>query len=143
MSNKVLSLSGKQALVVSFFPPRSGEIDRFSHFYSTTYKFDERMGNILKGIGGHFHKAILLEELAESIAPDLKKDREELNAKGHTGNKNGARFAAVIETICCELYSSIDCTRQIVAEIYDGFQGVTSKSTNCGAYKRAKEVQTV
>jgi hypothetical protein len=129
MSNQVLSLSGKQALVVVFFPPKWGQVDRFSHFCSTTYKFDERTGNILKGIVGHFHKALLLEELAESIAPDLKKDREELNAKGHTGNKNGARLAAVIETICSELYSSVDCTRQVVAEIYKGFQGVTSKST--------------
>lgn len=130
MSNKVLSLSGsKQALVVSFFPPNWGEVDRFSHFSSTTYKFDERTGNALKGIASHFHKALILEELAESIAPDLKKDREELNAKGHTGNKNGARLSAVIETIFAELYSSVDCTRQVVAEIYKGLQGVTSKST--------------
>jgi hypothetical protein len=88
-----------------------------------------RIGNILKGIGGHFHKALLLEELARSIAPDLQKDREELSTKGHTGNKNGARLAAVVETICCELYSSVDCSRQVVVEIYKGFQGVTSKST--------------
>lgn len=129
MSNKVLSLSGKQAIVVSFYPRKWGEIDRFSHFCSTTHKFDERIGNILKGVGGHFHKAVMLEELALSIAPDLKKDREELNANGFTGNKNGARLAAVIETIFCEFYSCVDCTRQVVAEIYSKFQDVTSKST--------------
>lgn len=129
MSNKVLSLLGTKALVVSFFPQKWGEIDRFSRFCSTTYKFDERVEHILRGIGGHFHKARLLEDLAESLAPSLKKDRDELNAKGHTGNENGARLAAVVETIYCELYSSVDCTRQIVAEIYKGFQGVTSKST--------------
>ncbi len=124
MSNKVLSLSGKQALVVSFYPPSWGEVDRFSHFYSTTYRFDERLTGILRGIPGHFHKAIILEELAQSIAPDLRKDREELSAKGYSGNKNGARLAAVIETIFCELYSSVDCARQIVGEVYHGCQGV-------------------
>ena len=129
MPNQVLSLSGKQACVVTFSPPNWGEVDRFSHFGSTTYRFDERTRNALQGIAGHFHKALILEELAESIAPSLKQDREELNAKGHTGNKNGARLSAVIETVCSELYSSVDCTRQVVAEIYKGFQGVTSKST--------------
>jgi hypothetical protein len=124
MSNKVLSLSGNQARVVSFYPKNWGEVDRFSHFYSTTYKFDERLAGILRGVAGHFHKAIILEELAHSLAPDLKKDREELSAKGHSSNKNGARLAAVVETIFCELYSSVDCARQVVGEIFHGYQGV-------------------
>lgn len=116
-------------MVVSFYPPQWGEIDRFAHFHSTTYSFDERTRNILKGVNGHFHKAILLQELAKSLAPELKKDREELSEKGFTGNKNGARLAAVIETILCEFYSCVDCTRQVVAEIFGKLQGVTSKST--------------
>ncbi len=124
MSNKVLSLSGNQAIVISFYPPKWGEVDRFSHFHSTTYKFDARLGGMLRGVAGHFHKALILEELAQTIAPDLKKDREELSAKGHSGNKNGARLAAIIETIFCELYSSVDCARQVVGAVFHGYQGV-------------------
>ena len=129
MSNKVLSLAGKQAMVVSFYPPKWGEIDRFHYFHSTTYKFNERICDVLRGVGSHFHKALVLQELAESLGPELKKDREELEARGYTGNHNGARLAAVGETIFCEFYSCVDCTRQVVADIYGNFQGVTSKST--------------
>ncbi len=131
MSNKVLSLSGKQGLGVSFYPPKWGEVDRFSHFYSTTYKLGERLAGILRGVAGHFHKAIILEELARSIAPDLRKDREELSAKGYSGNKNGARLATVIETIFSELYSSVDCARQIVGGIYHGYQGIPDSTRKC------------
>lgn len=125
----MLSLSGNQARVVSFSPRHWGEVDRFAHFCSTTYKFDQRLHGILGGVAGHFGKVMVLMKLAQVIEPDLKKDREELNAKGFTSNEHGARLAAIVETIFCELYSSVDCARQIVAEIYSGFQGVTSKST--------------
>ncbi|MGP8201905.1 MAG: hypothetical protein ACLQU4_20635 [Limisphaerales bacterium] len=125
----MLSLSGNLAKVITFAPQTWGEVDRFSHFYSTTYRFDHRIQAALRGIAGHFHKSNLLFDLANSIRPDLKKDREELRIKGTTSNKNGARLAAIVETIYCELYSTVDCTRETVAEIYKTFQGVTSKST--------------
>ncbi len=144
MSSNVLSLSEKQALVVAFYPKNWGEVDRFTHFHSTTYNFDERLTGILRGIAGHFHKAIILEELAHSIAPDLKEDTEELSSKGYSGNKNGARLAAVIETIFCELYSSVDCARQIVGKVYHGYQGVPDSTRrffqNAAADKLDKKI---
>jgi hypothetical protein len=52
------------------------------------------------------------------MTASLAKDREELISRGYSDNSNGAHLAAILETVFCELYSSVDCARQVVRAIY-------------------------
>ena len=101
----------------------------FQHFNGTTYKFDHRAHFALSGVTGQFHRAVRLLNLARQIAPAMQKDHDELSAKGYSRGIHSAEFTAIVEAFFCGIYASVDCCRQIVAEIYRDFQGVTSKST--------------
>ena len=70
-----------------------------------------------------------MSNLAIKIIPNLRKDDEELREKGYTIASYSKELAAIIETMFIELYSSVDCTRQILSAIYRKYDGITSKST--------------
>jgi hypothetical protein len=97
-----------------------GEVDKFRHFYATTYTFDERDMRAVGGVQAHFIKFQRLTALAEKLRPNLRIDEVQLDERGFTPADNAGELATVIEAAILELYSSIDCTVKVLRAIYGG-----------------------
>src|ERR1700738_3007447 len=108
----------RSATVRMFAPELWGEVDRFSRFHDSTYKFSERDRRAVGGVGGHFEKAVKLTSLASKLLPNLETDRRQIEELGYTPGENAAEVAAVVEAALLEIYSSIDCTVKVLRAIY-------------------------
>ncbi len=100
--------------VRTFVPEAWGPIDRFATFFAASFpdaKHIERRA--VSGVGNHFRKAMTLRSLAMRIMPTLAIDRQQLAEKGYTPADHAVELAAVIENVFTELYSAVDCARQI------------------------------
>lgn len=112
------------ATVLIYTPDQWGNLERFIRFYNHTHNFKKTGNRAVSGTANHFYKALTLKELALKLAPTLAKDEAELNKYGHTNAVNSKELSAVIESIILELYSSVDCSRKVLTEIYTGYKGI-------------------
>lgn len=110
--------------VIVFYPEYWGTLERFQHFYFNTYPFKRYMQSVVRGAANHFVKALCLAEIAKEFSPKLSEDESELKEHGYTDAKRSKELSALIESVILELYSSLDCTRKIISEIYKTHQGV-------------------
>jgi hypothetical protein len=101
-----------------YAPERWGEVDRFRTLWPTTYAFRGRERRVLAGVENHFHKALTLLSIGESLLPTLDVDEAELEENGFTPARNARNLAAVLEGVITELYSVIDCTAEMLHIIY-------------------------
>lgn len=115
---------------ISFAPHMWGQIWKFIRFYSSTYQFDQEATSALYGAYGHFERYKILMSLSKRLAPGLKKDYNDSIEKGYSNVIHSRELAAIIDSSFCELYSSVDCTRTVIAAVYGKYQCVTSKSTS-------------
>ncbi len=114
----------KSATVRIYAPEQWGSLEKFSKFYSGTFELNESGKRSVSGAINHFHKAMILRDLALKLALNLDVDEAELNQHGYTSAINSKELSAVLEGVILELYSSIDCTRKVITEIYSKHQGV-------------------
>jgi hypothetical protein len=117
-------------LMYSFEPDKWGQVRKFSKFYSSTYSLPLYAIIALRGIEGHFHKYFILKELAQKMVPKLVEDHEQLANQGYSPAVRSKELAAIIDTLFCELYSVVDCTRSVLGAIYGKCQNVPTKSTS-------------
>jgi hypothetical protein len=111
-------------MVRMYAPEHWGQLERFARFYSTTFNFDATTKKAVSGAIHHFKKAEVLKGLAVKLKPNLSIDRKELQEKGFTPARNANELSAVIEGVIIELYSSIDCARKVVFEVYKRTRGL-------------------
>lgn len=119
-----------QTNVRYFAPHMWGEVTKFKTFYISTYQFNHSTRSALHGVEGHFQKYNVLMELTKELIPKLAEDKEELEKHGFTNALRSKQLAATIETILCELYSAVDCTRKVLVFIYGKYSGINSKKTS-------------
>ncbi|WKL53343.1 hypothetical protein Q1W70_01770 [Pseudomonas kielensis] len=117
------------AHVRTFAPEQWGEIDFFKIFHKGTHNLKRDAQKALGGASSHFSKAEILYGLAMKLLPNLQIDEQELNEKGHTAARNGAEFTAVVEEVFTELYSSVECARKVITDIYRGVPKLPTDST--------------
>jgi hypothetical protein len=122
-------MPARAATVLLFVPELWGQVEQFSKLCSETYKFDEREQRALAGVGQHFDKAVIFQELAVKLRPNLAVDEAELNERGCTPATNSRELGAVIEAAILELYSSVDCTAKVLHAIYGATSTGFKKST--------------
>ncbi|WP_212556062.1 hypothetical protein, partial [Methanosarcina spelaei] len=128
-TNKKVDLTDLRP-VISFVPDRWGQIRKFIHFHNQTYLFSRDQDSALFGADGHFGKYNVLMGLAKKLAPELNKDYEELIERGFSQAIHSKELAAIIDSLFYDLYSSVDCTRRVIAAVYGKYQGITSNSTS-------------
>ncbi|MDG6079033.1 hypothetical protein E3U23_07490 [Erythrobacter litoralis] len=113
-----------------FAPERWGQVERFANLHSGTYSFTARESSALSGVSAHFEKAQIFLALSDELKLGLMLDRDELNAHGFTPANHSRKMAAVVEAFVAELYSSIDCTAQVLRAVFGretrGFRSSTS-----------------
>jgi hypothetical protein len=78
----------------------------------------------------HLEKFDILVELANQLQPSLVEDEAELKKSGYTPALRHREFAALTETLYCELYSSLDGVRRTLYGAYKKVRGIQNKSTN-------------
>jgi hypothetical protein len=102
-----------------FFAPEDwGEVERFSNLCSGTYAFTGLEQRALAGVRQHIEKAVTFRRVAKRIRPNLRIDRDQLNAQGFTPAEHSQELAAVVEAASVELYSCVDCTAKVLWAIY-------------------------
>lgn len=111
-------------IVRMYAPERWGTLEKFSNFYSGTYSFSESGKRSVSGAINHFHKALLLRDLALKLIPNLEIDEAELKQHGFTHAINSGELSAIVEGVITEIYSSLDCTRKVITEIYSSYRGI-------------------
>ena len=117
-------MSIPKSIVITFTPERWGTLERFQHFYGGTHHFDRDTQKSLPGAANHFHKALILFQVAKEHASLLPEDRVQIEERGHTPARRGKELSALVESIILDLYSSIDCTRKVFTFIYRNHHGV-------------------
>lgn len=122
-----------------FTPELWGQVDKFSQFYKSTHTFNSDTIKAVSGINGHFQKALTLRNLAKRLEPNLAIDESEIQEKGYTPANYSMEFAAVIEEVFTELYSSIDCTRKVIVSIYKRCRGIPDSTRKI--FDRAAKAQ--
>lgn len=133
---KLLSLSGKNVKLILFDPEKWGEVRRFDEFHRATYRFNKRSHAALRGLQSHFRRAESLLAFIERQSGTLKLDHEAEKKMGYSTNPVGEQLAALVESFVCELYSSVDCTNQVVRVVFSKAQGIADKTS--GTFKNAK-----
>lgn len=133
----MLSLYGNNVTVLLFNPKLWGEVERFMVFHQTTHKFGGRARSALHGVTGHFERASQLCLLAKGMTAALEGDRHDLLRNGVSVNPNAASLTAILEAAVIELYSAVDCTRQVVYAVYKGTRGTPDSTTKF--FGRARE----
>jgi hypothetical protein len=115
--------------VRTYAPEYWGSLEKFSRFYSGTYSFSPLGQRSVSGAINHFRKGLTLRDLAIKLIPNLEIDESELKQHGFTHAINSRELSAVVEGVIMEIYSSLDCTRKIITEIYSKYRGVPANST--------------
>lgn len=133
---KLLSVSGKNANLLMFAPEKWGEVGKFQEFYGQTFHLRRRARAALRGIQCHFRRAELLLSLIKARADTLRLDHEEERLRGYSTNQQGEQLAALVELFACELYSSVDCTNQVIRSAFPKAQGIADKTS--GSFRNAK-----
>jgi len=118
----------KSATARLYAPDQWGSLEKFSHFYSNTHDFSKSGKRAVSGAVSHFYKALTLKNLALKLIPNLENDEAELKENGYTNAINSKELSAVVEGVILEFYSSIDCSRKVVTEIYSGYQGIPNST---------------
>jgi len=137
----MVSNEGKTLTTVIIFAPDIwGEVQKFRHFAFPTYNLPLYVNIALSGIEGHFEKYSILTGLGRSLAPKIVEDYEELAKQGYSKAIHSKELAAIIDTLFCELYSVVDCTRAVIGAIYGKFRNVPTDSTSKLFRKAAENI---
>lgn len=121
-----------------FFAPHAwSAVRRFSHFVGPPFE-DKEVAKGARVAVNHLDKFEVLAGLTNRQAPTLLDDRIELDRNGFSPALRSREFAALVETLVSELYSSLDGVRRALFGAYRNVEGVQNKSTE-RLFKRAAE----
>lgn len=124
--------------LLMFAPEQWTFAQRFLQFMGPPFevKFDLSLG--ARTASSHTAKYRVLAGLANRLRQQLNEDDAELKSKGHSSAIRSKEYAALIETMFCELYASLDGIRRLLFAAFRNVQGVQNKSTE-KLFVRAKE----
>ena len=120
----------KLANVIHFVPNKWGQVQKFANFYRMTYRFSSKADLALSGIMGHFYRYNVLIGLSKRLAPELDKEYKESIERGYSDTVHSEELAAIVDSLFCELYSVVDCTRTVIAFVYKNHKCVPTDSTS-------------
>jgi hypothetical protein len=112
-----------------FSPKRWPAVQKFRYFMGPPYTVNRELVTGTRGAEGHRQKFFVLAGLANRLQETLAEDLTELDQNGHTPASRSREFAALTETLICELYSCLDGIRRVLFSAYKGIRGVQNEST--------------
>ena len=130
MTQQLISDSGfPEKFLLLFNPEHWPAVQQFRHFIGPPYTVNGELVTGTRAAEGHHEKFLVLAGLANRLQETLVEDLIELDQEGHTPASRSREFAALTETLICELYSCLDGIRRVLFAVYKGVRGVQNKST--------------
>ena len=124
-----------ETFALFFAPDHWTAVRRFSQFIGPPFH-DPEVVKGTKTAASHLDKFEVLAAMANRLTPTLVEDQLELDRDGHTPAIRAREFAALNETLVCELYGSLDGVRRALFGAYRAVEGVQNESTE-KLFKRA------
>jgi hypothetical protein len=121
-----------------FIPEQWPSVRKFRQFMGPPFKVDRDLATGANAAENHLAKFSVLAGLANRLGDQLAEDAAELAEKGHTPASRSKEFAALVETLFCELYAVLDGIRGTLFSAYKKVRGVQNKSTG-RLFKKAKD----
>jgi hypothetical protein len=112
-----------------FAPEHWSSVQKFRHFMGPPYTVNRELATGTQAAEGHHMKFLVLAALANRLQETLAEDRAQLDQEGYTPASRSREFAALTETLICELYACLDGIRSVFFSVYKGARGVQKKST--------------
>jgi hypothetical protein len=121
-----------------FVPERWSSITKFRQLMGPPFEVNRELQKGVSSAENHLSKFGVLAGLANWLKERLPEDQAELAEKGHTPATRSKEFAALIESLFCELYAALDGVRRTLYAAYRNVKGVQNESTQ-KLFKRANE----
>ena len=121
-----------------FAPERWSSITKFRQLMGPPFAINRELRKGVSSAENHLAKFTVLAGLANRLKVRLPEDNAELAEKGHSSASRSKEFAALIETLFCELYAALDGVRRTLYAAYRNVKGVQNGSTE-KLFKRASE----
>jgi hypothetical protein len=115
--------------LLMFAPEQWTFAQRFCHFMGPPFDVNRDLSRGARAADNHISKFAVLVGLANRVRQQLAEDEAELQVKGHSSASRSKEYAALIETLFCELYASLDGIRRLLFGAYRNVRGVQNKST--------------
>jgi hypothetical protein len=112
-----------------FSPEHWPAVQKFRYFMGPPYTANHELVTGTRGAEGHREKFLVLAGLANRLQATLAEDLTELDQEGHTSALRSREFAALTETLICELYACLDGIRRVLFSAYNRTRGVQNAST--------------
>lgn len=120
---------GHDRFLLAFAPEQWTPIDRFRKFFGSPFKSSRPLTLAMNACSGHIQKFSILASLANRLQQGLSEDEQELRREGYSPVLRSQEYAAVVESLVCELYAALDGLRGALHYIYRDVQGIQNKST--------------
>jgi hypothetical protein len=121
-----------------FAPDHWSSVNKFRQFAGPPFEVTRDLVKGANSAENHLSKFIVLAGLANRLTGQLVEDVAELAEKGHSSAIRSKEFAALVETLFCELYAALDGVRRTLYAAYKKVRGVQNESTE-KLFKRASE----
>lgn len=113
-----------------FFAPEQWlKVRLFRQFLGPPFPEHPELVKGSAAVENHLSKFQHLARLASRMRPTLSEDETELIESGYTQAHRSHEYAAVIETLFCELYACLDGVRRSIYGTYKKVRGVQNDST--------------
>lgn len=121
-----------------FAPEHWTSAAKFRQFMGPPFEVNRELTKGSNSADNHFSKFSVLAGLANRLRKELPQDETELEEHGYSPASRSKEYAALVESLFCELYASLDGIRRTLFAAYRNVQGVQNKSTE-KLFSRAKE----
>jgi hypothetical protein len=132
-----MSSVGHDQFLLMFAPEHWSPLELFIRFNGLPYPRTNAFYYSVRACDSHIRKFKILANLANRIYPSIDEDLAELEKNGYTNCARSNEYSAVVETLACELYASLDCLRTVLFHIYRQVKGIQDSSTQ-KLFNRAK-----
>lgn len=122
--------AGHDRFLLQFAPDQWSASTKLLKFLGPPFLVNRQTEEAIQSCIDHSRKYEVLASLANRIQPTLLDDVHELEQHGYTPARRSSEFAAVVETMVCELYSVLDGIRNSIFWLLPGCRGVQKKSTS-------------
>lgn len=128
------------SFLLMFAPEKWSSITKFQQLMGPPFEINREIRKGVNSAGNHMAKFTVLAGLANRLTDQLVEDSAELTEKGYSPAIRSKEFAALIESLFCELYAALDGVRRTLYAAYKKVKGVQNGSTE-KLFKRASENQ--
>ena len=115
--------------ILVFAPECWSSLTKFQKFVGLPFKNTGDLSRGAAAADNHLAKYTVLAGLANRLKDRLAEDAAELDETGYSSASRSKEFAALVESLFCELYAALDGTRHVLHAAFKNVRGVQDKST--------------